>query len=231
MHPTSAQPILQDYQNGADAYRRVPAKARRAQILQVARSAFAAKGFRGTTTKEIAAAAGVTEALVFQHFATKQDLYNSILEGKVSEYPIEAALAVLRAHAERRDDRAFLEEYARCTLGRYSTDSEFLRLMLYSALEGHESAQTFRLQQVQPLRVELRKYIALRQQEGAFRKSSVAAAVRAFAGMITHYAIVKALFGAAEAELSEKRAIREFTNLFLQGVAERPVQAGDAQTA
>src|SRR5687768_14231998 len=98
---------------------RIPSATRRAQILGVARRAFAAKGFRGTTTKEIAEAAGVTEALLFKHFATKQDLYRSILEAKAGENPIEPVLAALRSHAERRDDRAFLEEYARHSLARY----------------------------------------------------------------------------------------------------------------
>jgi TetR/AcrR family transcriptional regulator len=33
---------------------------------------FSKKGFRGTTTKEIAQAAGVSEAIIFRHFETKE---------------------------------------------------------------------------------------------------------------------------------------------------------------
>lgn len=197
---------------------RVSASARRTQIQAVARSAFAAKGFRGTTTKEIASAAGVTEALLFQHFATKQELYASILDAKVGENPVEYTLAALQSHAERRDDRAFFEEYARRSLARYRTDHEFLRLMLYSALEGHELSLAFRRRQVKPIQAELRRYIAARQREGAFRKLSATAAARVFAGAISNYALVKGIFGPAEVGLSESRAIREFTELFLHGV-------------
>lgn len=222
MREASVQVSNTSIQSSTDQRQRVSSHIRRSQIVGVARSAFAAKGFRGTTTKEIAAAAGVTEALVFQHFASKQDLYDSILEAKAVETPIEPVLAALREHAARRDDRAFLEEYARGTLSRYSADSEFLRLVLFSALEGHELAQAFRRQLVQPLRAELRKYFLLRQREGAFRKVPAVAAVRGFIGMITHYAIVKAVFGAAEAELTEAHAIRQFTSLFLEGVLEQP---------
>ncbi|MEX2264397.1 MAG: TetR/AcrR family transcriptional regulator [Bryobacteraceae bacterium] len=214
----SVQEAVPSPGDSADRHRRVSSAIRRAQILGVARKVFAASGFRGTTTKQIAVAAGVTEALLFQHFATKQDLYNSILEAKAGENPIEPVLAALRSHAERRDDRAFLEEYARCSLARYRTDSEFLRLMLYSALEGHELALAFRRDQVKPIQTELRRYIAARQREGAFRKLRVTAAVRAFAGAIGNYALVKGIFGPAEAGLSEKQAIREFTDLFLHGV-------------
>jgi AcrR family transcriptional regulator len=198
--------------------RRVSSTTRRTQILGVARKVFATRGFLGTTTRQIADAAGVTEALLFQHFPSKRNLYDSILEAKAGEHPVEPVIAALRSLAQRRDDRAFLEAYARSTLARYRVDGEFLRLMLYSALEGHELAAAFRRHQVKPIQNELRNYIAARQREGAFRNLPVAAAVRAFAGAIGNYALVKEIFGAAEAGLSEKQAIRQFVDLFLHGV-------------
>ena len=58
---------------------------RRSQILHVAIKLFSQNGFRGTTTKEIARAAGVSEAMVFRHFATKEELYHAILDYKACE--------------------------------------------------------------------------------------------------------------------------------------------------
>ncbi|HEX9962000.1 MAG TPA: helix-turn-helix domain-containing protein, partial [Pyrinomonadaceae bacterium] len=58
---------------------------RRSQILQIAIKLFSQNGFRGTTTKEIARAAGVSEAMVFRHFATKDELYHAILDYKACE--------------------------------------------------------------------------------------------------------------------------------------------------
>ena len=55
---------------------------RRTQILQVAMRLFSQRGFRGTTTREIAVAAGVSEAMVFRHFANKEELYTAILDHK-----------------------------------------------------------------------------------------------------------------------------------------------------
>ncbi len=55
---------------------------RRLQILRVAVSLFAHEGFRGTTTKKIAQAAGVSEAMVFRHYANKEELYTAILDHK-----------------------------------------------------------------------------------------------------------------------------------------------------
>jgi TetR/AcrR family transcriptional regulator len=47
---------------------RMSASDRRNQLIDVAIDLFSRKGFGGTTTKEIAAAAGVTEAIIFRHF-------------------------------------------------------------------------------------------------------------------------------------------------------------------
>src|SRR5215471_10764390 len=52
---------------------------RRAAIIQAVRRLFADKGFHGTTTRELAEAAGVSEALLFKHFPSKEALYSAML--------------------------------------------------------------------------------------------------------------------------------------------------------
>src|SRR3954453_15625100 len=51
---------------------------RRAAILKAVRRVFAEKGFHGTTTRELAEAAGVSEALLFKHFPNKEALYSAM---------------------------------------------------------------------------------------------------------------------------------------------------------
>jgi AcrR family transcriptional regulator len=51
---------------------------RRAAIIKAVRRAFAEKGFHGTTTRELAEAAGVSEALLFKHFPTKEALFTAM---------------------------------------------------------------------------------------------------------------------------------------------------------
>ena len=53
---------------------RMDGAARRCQIVEAVMPLFARKGLGGVTTKEIAAAAGVFEGLVFRHFLTKAAL-------------------------------------------------------------------------------------------------------------------------------------------------------------
>ena len=51
----------------------------RPKVERAALELFAAKGFNGTTTREIAKTAGISEALVFKYFPTKRALYAAIL--------------------------------------------------------------------------------------------------------------------------------------------------------
>src|SRR2546430_17048674 len=88
------------------------AEDRKLQILRVAVSLFSQKGFGGTTTKEIAHAAGVSEAMVFRHFATKQGLYTSILDHKACSGDSMNPEAMVAEALRQKDDRAVFEQLA-----------------------------------------------------------------------------------------------------------------------
>jgi AcrR family transcriptional regulator len=51
---------------------------RREAIIRAVRKVFAEKGFHGTTTRALAEAAGVSEALLFKHFPNKEALYSAM---------------------------------------------------------------------------------------------------------------------------------------------------------
>ena len=59
---------------------RLPASARREQILDVSVQVFARNGFHSTSMNDVADAAGVTKPVLYQHFDSKQDLYLALLE-------------------------------------------------------------------------------------------------------------------------------------------------------
>ena len=62
------------------AVTRLDSDERRQAIVDRAVPLFARKGFAGTTTRELAEAAGISEALLFRHFPSKQMLYREILQ-------------------------------------------------------------------------------------------------------------------------------------------------------
>src|SRR5947207_14597282 len=83
---------------------RLPATDRRRQLLETALDFFSKKGFDGATTKEIAAAAGVTEAIIFRHFPSKQALYSAVLDLKHESGEIAADVARWQTLMEVNDD-------------------------------------------------------------------------------------------------------------------------------
>ena len=60
--------------------KRLSLEARKEQIIQSALSVFIEKGFSGTTTAELAKAAGISEVTLFRHFSSKQEIFHAGVE-------------------------------------------------------------------------------------------------------------------------------------------------------
>ena len=89
------------------ATRRLSAKARREQLLQVARDVFASDGFHGAAMEQIAVKAGVTKPVLYQHFESKKELYLGLLEEDMGRLLEEIGRAIGTAKSNReRIERA-----------------------------------------------------------------------------------------------------------------------------
>ena len=63
-----------------ESRRRISGDERRESILQLTSRAFAERGYDGVRTAELAESAGVSEALIYQHFRTKAELYRAAVD-------------------------------------------------------------------------------------------------------------------------------------------------------
>src|SRR5262249_26721596 len=102
---------------------------RRQEILTAAMELFARKGFRGTTTRDLATHAEVNEAIIFRHFKNKEELYSAILEYKAGEDGV-ARFEELERLANANDDEKFFETIGKRFLEKHEKDTTFLRLLL-----------------------------------------------------------------------------------------------------
>ena len=195
---------------------RLSGQERRRQIIEAAATLFSRHGFRGTTTREVARAVGVSEATVFKHFATKEDLYTAIIEAKAQTQQV---LDVVAPLAESRDDAALLRTLARELILRTTADATLMRLLFFSALEGHALADLFFRRRVQAVDDFLGRYIADRVAAGAFRAVDPILAAWNFIGMVVQYLLLQELFRQkAPPHVSLERAVEEMVAMFLQGV-------------
>lgn len=198
--------------------RRMPAAKRRQAIVDEAVRLFSERGFRGTTTREIAASVGVTEPVLYQHFRTKGDLYGAIIESKAREGS-QQTLAALEQYSNTSDDRAFFTHLATLILEQYGRDPAFMRLLFYSALEGSELSEYFFRHYVQRLHGLVTGYISRRVRARAFRKLDSMLACRAFIGMAVQHSMAEVIFHRKKVRMSRARIAAALADLFLHGIS------------
>jgi len=195
---------------------RVSGEERRRQIIEAATTLFSRKGFRGTTTREIAGVVGVSEAMLFKHFATKEELYAAIIEAKAH---VERLMDTVVEAAQRGNDAEVLRTLAREMVTRTRTDPALMRLTLFSALEGHALSDMMFRSRVQQLDDFLSRYIARRIAAGAFRNVDPIQAAWNFMGMVVYHTQLLELFRQkSPRHLTSDRAVEEMVQLFLNGV-------------
>ena len=208
---------------------RMPGEDRRRQLLKVAIESFAQNGFSGTKTKEIAAAAGVSEAILFRHFASKEDLYHAILDEKEATMGGERWFVEMKELAERRDDRGLFRHVAWQMIRSFREDTAFHRLLLYASLEGHLLADLFHERFGLPMGDFLTRYVALRQKEGAFRECDPGVAVMFAIGAMVHYAMARHVLGAKKFPPDEEAIVDQFVELTLGALEPRPAASRTAK--
>lgn len=120
---------------------------RRAAIIKAVRRVFAEKGFDGTTTRELAVAAGVSEALLFKHFPNKEALYSAMQISCCNEQA-SAMVEKLKALEPSASTLVFLIHFiiSRIAGDKSANDDEELlqtRLIMRSLTEDGEFARLF----------------------------------------------------------------------------------------
>lgn len=113
--------------------RRLKAAERRASILAVAKVLFADRGYHGASVDDIARRLGVSPAVLYRHFASKEALYEAVLDeiACTRESYVEAIL-------NGPDDfGAVLARMTRLFVGGIAEDPDYLRMEMQAALEGN----------------------------------------------------------------------------------------------
>lgn len=196
---------------------RMSSEERRAAILHAAVGLFAERGFRGTTTRALAEAVGVTEPVLYEHFKSKRELYVAIIEAKSHE-GMSRATAALEPLARAKDDRAVFTGVGEMILRSYHEDRDYARLLLSGALEDPELGQLFYERQREGREL-LAGYIEERIRNGAFRPVDARVAARAFIGMVAHHGAQAVLYNDDFVKGSSRQVVEQMVDLFLFGVS------------
>src|SRR6202795_3953557 len=88
--------------------RRLPAAARRAQLIDVGRAVFAKRGYEGTAVEEIADRAKVSKPVVYEHFGGKEGLYAVVVDREMSDLLDRLTSALSAGHPRKLVEQAAL---------------------------------------------------------------------------------------------------------------------------
>jgi TetR/AcrR family transcriptional regulator len=204
--------------DGQPRRHRMSAAQRRQQLLGEAVRLFASHGFSGTTTKAIAEAGGVSEAIIFRHFKDKEGLFAAILREKARQDGYDQMLQTLQVFARRGDDEGLVFHLALRTLERFGRDPDFHRLMLYAVLERPGLAKiSRRILGMQLFRL-LRSYVIRRQKEGAFRMGRPELLAFGMMALPMHFVLVTKVIGVRKVHSSNDELASMFTRMILDGM-------------
>lgn len=192
---------------------------RKGQIVEVATRLFSENGFRGTTTREIAKAAGISEAVIFKYFSKKEDLYRAIIDRRCSDSAGESRLITGLKGKKGRD---VFYDIANYMLEEHRKAPSFMRLLTFSALEKHELSKIFIKTKAMELLEFIEDEIKGLMEAGEMRKGDSALAARAFMGMVLHYCVSQELYGLKRYFKRTNEAVaKTFVDIFFEGMKRR----------
>ncbi len=117
---------------------KLAAEDRRLQIVEEATKLFSVEGYDKVTTKKLAAACGVTEPALYRYFASKELIYDAVLDALESRLHCEELYGELES---TEDLETILTRLAEHIITCAQKNQEVYRLLLYSALGGHVKAK------------------------------------------------------------------------------------------
>ena len=107
---------------------------RREQLIEIARTVFSEKGFDGASVEEIAARAGVSKPVVYEHFGGKEGVYAVVVDREVRQL-----LGMMREALDGGTPRLLLEQAAFALLDYIEQSSEGFRILVRDTPLGSAS--------------------------------------------------------------------------------------------
>jgi AcrR family transcriptional regulator len=189
---------------------------RRAQIIEVSLSIFAKKGYNGTKIREIAEKAEISEALLYKHFKTKEELYRVALGEHLDVHSMSIDCKEALANKE---DNIVLSCFASHVIQYYRQDPRSIRLLLFSALEGSPIMYAFQPTKEKTTIEILANYIQQRVDEGAFKKVDALLTSKLFIEAMVMFVVdQEASVTMPPHSCSDKQAIETIVKIFMGGL-------------
>ncbi|MDH5424103.1 MAG: TetR/AcrR family transcriptional regulator [Gammaproteobacteria bacterium] len=119
--------------------KRLSAPERRSSLIKAAKALFADKGFHGVSIDEIVNAVGVSPAILYRHFKSKDELYDAVLQ----DFSCQRESYVDTIVSSDADFETILRGITAVFIDSIVRQPDLLKIELYSILEGHDAHRKF----------------------------------------------------------------------------------------
>lgn len=169
--------------------KRLSAEERRASIITVAKRLFAQNGFHGVSIDEIVKEVGVSPAILYRHFESKEELYQAVLQefSATRESYVEAVVA---------DDIGFEQVLRGMTtvfVSSIMSHPDMLKMEMHSQLEGSEASQEFFLNRWKSFTDYIEYNLNELQAQGKIKPINAKAASLMYQGIIREILLLKCM--------------------------------------
>jgi AcrR family transcriptional regulator len=187
----------------------------RERLLDTALTLISEKGYLGTTTREIAFRAGVTEITLFRHFGSKENLFQSIL----NQYTFLPRLKEMLPDIEGKNLREALCEVGETFFETLQERRQLVRIMLSEINVYPEKVRSLHHDFVEEIIATLAGFFRKKQQEGIVNDIRAETIARGFLGMIfSYFQKEEILYGKVVKKRQMKQVVEEYVRLILGGI-------------
>jgi AcrR family transcriptional regulator len=190
-----------------------PRRDRREDILKASLNLFAEKGFHGTSMRDIAREADITEGLIYHYFASKRDLFRAIIE----EHSFLPLLRTLPDIAGQLDLRGLLIVLARGFFDVLRQNTQLTRLLLQEVQVFPEEKEAFFADAVGESITELANIFAMRMNERARSQVDPQVASRLFFNALLAFFVEQEILGGKHLlPADEKIYVEHLVDMFVK---------------
>jgi len=198
----------------------------RAAVLKAARSVFARRGFEGASTREVAEAAGVNNAMIYYHFKDKRELYRAVLADsftafeRIWEHEVFGSGATARAKI-----RKYVEEFIRFQ----HANEELRRIMSMEFAACSENYTWLADNYLTHSYGKLASLLKEGMRSGELKRHDPSLAIPSLVGMILHSFIMRPIaeyVTGKKLDLTVTRFGRFVVDMFLDGLCRERTMTG-----
>jgi AcrR family transcriptional regulator len=194
------------------------------KIVQAAAQLFARQGYHGTSTREIARLADVSENTLFRHFDHKEDLFWSALRSRSTGLKLRRDL--LDGIADGDDLEVVLPKIIDLLVDTVIFKPELLRLIAVAFLELHWKTESFCQEYLSPIFSAISRYVEINIENERVRNLDPTMVTAALVSTVMAHAEISRLIGGGKLPYPGSReAAHAYTRFWLDILTPRPITA------